>query len=95
MRVHWAAKWMSIPYGDTTVLIQGVLSELLEGAVVQICQLTDADIGIDNSDDSDHSDMVTTIDSVSEHLLCCSQFSSTKGLLTLYTLSPWSSTCGY
>jgi hypothetical protein len=95
MRVHWAAKWMSIPYGDTTVLIQGVLSELLEGAVVQICQLTDADIGIDNSDDSDHSDMVTTIDSASEHLLCCSQFSSTKGLLTLYTLSPWSSTCGY
>jgi hypothetical protein len=35
MKIHWFAKWLAIPYGSQTVVIQGVLSELREGVVVQ------------------------------------------------------------
>jgi hypothetical protein len=40
---------MSIAYGATTVLIQGIISELMEGSVVQVCQLTEADLNLDNN----------------------------------------------
>jgi hypothetical protein len=42
MRVHWGAKWMAIPLGGRTVVLQGILSELLTGDVIQVCQLADS-----------------------------------------------------
>jgi hypothetical protein len=53
MRVHWATKWMSIPYGTTTVLIQGIIAELMESSVVQVCQLIEDDLNLDNCDSVD------------------------------------------
>jgi hypothetical protein len=41
--LNWAAKWMAIPYGDQTVIIQGILSEMKDGDVVQVFQLSEAD----------------------------------------------------
>jgi hypothetical protein len=41
--MNWAAKWMAIPYGDQTVIIQGILSEMKDGDVVQVFQLSEAD----------------------------------------------------
>jgi hypothetical protein len=58
MRVHWATKWMSIPYGTTIVLIQGIIAELMEGSVVQVCQLTEDDLNLDNCDSADQSNNI-------------------------------------
>jgi hypothetical protein len=40
MRVHWSAKWLSIPYGSINVVIRGILSKLNVGDKVQICQVS-------------------------------------------------------
>jgi hypothetical protein len=50
MKVHWGAKWMSIPYGTDTVILQGLLSSLQPGAIVQVYQLTEADLNLDTYD---------------------------------------------
>jgi hypothetical protein len=39
MRVHRGAKWMAIPYGDSTMVLQGILSKLRAGEVIQVYQL--------------------------------------------------------
>jgi hypothetical protein len=49
MKIHWFAKWLAIPYGSQTVVIQGVLSELREGVVVQELQLSEEDLNLDSS----------------------------------------------
>jgi hypothetical protein len=36
MKIHWTAKWISIPYESKIVVIQGLLSELKEGDVVHL-----------------------------------------------------------
>jgi hypothetical protein len=36
MRVHWGAKWLSIPYGKSSVLLHGILSQLQPGDRVQV-----------------------------------------------------------
>jgi hypothetical protein len=33
LKIHWVDKWISIPYGASTVVIQGILSELQAGIV--------------------------------------------------------------
>jgi hypothetical protein len=47
MKVHWTAKWIAIPYNSRTVVIQGILSELPEGDVVQLFQLSEEDLKLD------------------------------------------------
>jgi hypothetical protein len=27
MRLHWSEKWITIPYGDTTVVLHGILPD--------------------------------------------------------------------
>jgi hypothetical protein len=49
MKIHWTAKWVSIPYESRTVVIQGVLSEL-GGDVVQLLQLIEEDLNLDVDD---------------------------------------------
>jgi hypothetical protein len=34
MKIHWSEKWMAIPYGSSTVVIHGILSQLSPGDVV-------------------------------------------------------------
>jgi hypothetical protein len=41
MKIHWAAKWMTISYGSHTAVIQGVLSEIHVGSMLQVCQVVD------------------------------------------------------
>ena len=43
MRVHWKSKWMSIPYGNSTVLLQGILPDVPADTLVQICSIAVAD----------------------------------------------------
>ena len=38
MKVHWKLKWMSIPYGSSTVLLQGLLPLVPTNTLVQICK---------------------------------------------------------
>jgi hypothetical protein len=45
MKVHWSEKWIAIPYGAETVLLQGILSELKPGAVVQVFQSSQDPVG--------------------------------------------------
>jgi hypothetical protein len=33
MKIHWGAKWISLPYEGTTAVLQGILSELQVGGV--------------------------------------------------------------
>jgi hypothetical protein len=47
MKVHWTAKWIAIPYNSRAVVIQGILSELPEGDVVQLFQLLEEDLKLD------------------------------------------------
>lgn len=42
MHVHWAQKWISIPYGDSTALLFGDDSSLPVGSVVQLCMVQEA-----------------------------------------------------
>jgi hypothetical protein len=51
IKIHWSAKWISFTYNAQLVLIQGILSELQEGSVVQVFQLTEDDVLISDSDD--------------------------------------------
>jgi len=34
MQVHWAHKWLKIPYEGTTVQLHGLLSSILEGSII-------------------------------------------------------------
>jgi hypothetical protein len=52
MRVHWKEKWLAIPYAGTTVVLQGVLSELSTSTVVQVYQLTKDDLHLDTTEGS-------------------------------------------
>jgi hypothetical protein len=49
MRIHWVAKWIAIPYQSRTVILQGILSELTDGEVVQVYQLTEVQSLSDHS----------------------------------------------
>jgi hypothetical protein len=50
MKVHWTEKWMQIPYGTDIVLIQGILSQLSSGAVLQVCELSEEELKLDIDD---------------------------------------------
>jgi hypothetical protein len=50
MRIHWLDKWMSIPYNNSTVMVQAILSQLTSGAVVQVCHITEEDLQLDSED---------------------------------------------
>uniref|UniRef100_A0A0A9BU64 Uncharacterized protein n=1 Tax=Arundo donax TaxID=35708 RepID=A0A0A9BU64_ARUDO len=39
MKVHWKHKWMSIPYQGGTTFLQGLISELPKGSVLEVVQL--------------------------------------------------------
>jgi hypothetical protein len=58
MKVHWKAKWMIIPYGQSYMLIQGILSLLLPGDVVQISQLAVDDEAVASVTDQVADDVV-------------------------------------
>ncbi|WVZ95473.1 hypothetical protein U9M48_041234 [Paspalum notatum var. saurae] len=40
MKVHWLHKWMAIPYHNDTVVLQGVVSELPVGSVVEVAVIS-------------------------------------------------------
>jgi len=37
MKVHWKHKWLTVPYGDSTATLFGIMDEIPEGVVVQVC----------------------------------------------------------
>jgi hypothetical protein len=39
MKIHWEEKWLKIPYGNSTVVLHGLLSQLRAGAQIQLYQL--------------------------------------------------------
>lgn len=39
MKVHWKHMWMAIPYQGSTTILYGVLPDVPEGTVVQVCSL--------------------------------------------------------
>lgn len=41
MKVHWHEKWLSVPYHGTFVTLQGILSVLPTGAVLQLMFVTE------------------------------------------------------
>jgi hypothetical protein len=43
-------KWLSIPYGQSSVLLQGILSQLQPGHRVQVFQLAEEDLHLDVSE---------------------------------------------
>jgi hypothetical protein len=48
MRVHWKEKWLAIPYDNSTVVLQGILSTLCPGTVVKLYQLSEDDLNLDD-----------------------------------------------
>jgi hypothetical protein len=58
MKVHWKAKWMAIPYDSETIVVQGILSQLDEGVVVQVFHLTEEGLGLDSDDSNSVVDSV-------------------------------------
>jgi hypothetical protein len=51
MKIHWATKWISFSYDSQIVLIQGILSELHEGSLVQLIQLFEDDVLLEKHND--------------------------------------------
>ena len=43
MQIDWQHKWVMIPYGQSTVRLQGKLRELPEGSVIQVTALSSDD----------------------------------------------------
>lgn len=39
MKIHWRNKWMAIPYGSSTALLQGIHPEPVDCALIQLFQL--------------------------------------------------------
>jgi hypothetical protein len=48
MKVHWAEKWIAIPYAIGTVVLKGILSKLCPGAVVQLFHLFEQDLNLED-----------------------------------------------
>jgi len=46
MKVHWKQKWMSIPYQGTSIILQGLVPELPEHYVVEVCAVLVTDSAI-------------------------------------------------
>jgi hypothetical protein len=49
---------MSIPYDSETIVVQGILSQLDEGVVVQVFHLTEEGLGLDSDDSNSVVDSV-------------------------------------
>lgn len=47
MQVHWAQKWISIPYENATAVLIGDAAELPVGSVIQLCLLQDSVAPVD------------------------------------------------
>jgi hypothetical protein len=60
MKLCWGDKWLAIPFGDITVVIHGISSELSSPVVVHTCQLTEEDL-----------QLVVIV-----HMNCCLRFSN-------------------
>jgi hypothetical protein len=43
MKVHWANKWISIPYGDRQILLQGLLPEQPTAQLLQLLHVASTD----------------------------------------------------
>jgi len=43
MQVHWAHKWLKIPYEGTIVQRHGLLSSIPEGSIIQLCATDTSD----------------------------------------------------
>jgi hypothetical protein len=54
IQVHWSEKWMAIPNNAEIVVLHGIISELKDGALVQVFQLTEEDLKLDTMDILDH-----------------------------------------
>jgi hypothetical protein len=52
MKVHWSVKWLNIPYGPGSVLLQGIMSKVSQGTIVQLCQLSEEDLNLVSNEDS-------------------------------------------
>jgi hypothetical protein len=37
MEIHWAQKWIQLPYHGTSIQLVGILPKLPEGAVLHVC----------------------------------------------------------
>jgi hypothetical protein len=49
MKIHWSTKWISFTYNAKPILIQDILSELQEGSVVQVFQLSEDEMLVSDS----------------------------------------------
>jgi hypothetical protein len=50
MQIHWGAKWLAVHSDGRTVVIQGLMSKLHDGDVVQLFQLDETDLHLDIDD---------------------------------------------
>ncbi|WVZ51225.1 LOW QUALITY PROTEIN: hypothetical protein U9M48_002387 [Paspalum notatum var. saurae] len=42
MQVHWQQKWLSIPYNSSTVILYGILPQIPESSLLQVCAVDSA-----------------------------------------------------
>jgi hypothetical protein len=40
MKVHWAHKWLSIPYGNGTITLQGIVPGSFDCNLVELVQIS-------------------------------------------------------
>jgi hypothetical protein len=52
MKLHWAHRWMAIPYGGGTAVLHGAWSKPAVQSNVQLCQLTEDDLQLDDAEDT-------------------------------------------
>jgi hypothetical protein len=48
MKIHWAQKWLTVPYGSSFITLQGLLPDRIDYIVIELSQIT-SDIPADKS----------------------------------------------
>jgi hypothetical protein len=69
MRLHWLEKWIAIPYGDTTVVLHGMLPD--QSSVYHISSIQDSEVEAVAQSYLDNDDVTETpqVPSEVQHLL--------------------------
>jgi hypothetical protein len=48
MKIHWAQKWLTVPYGSSFITLQGLLPDRIDCIIIELSQIT-SDIPADKS----------------------------------------------
>jgi hypothetical protein len=91
MKIHWKEKWLRIPYGNSTMVLHGILSQLTAGAQIQVYEVASDDdqflsATAGHSADAVHEEVQQLIDKYSDIFASNVTFPSVRKKKMLHSL---------